>query len=215
MADIQVDKKTQSQSTRQEEQPIEDREDPETLQYVVSTLNGKVAEIIDERTGAQIFDRYVMEMAMHMPAVVFPSQTTAHQIRRSKPILFLSIMVAGSVGLIPMDTQEVLVSLLKTTLADCVIRFGGKSMELVQALFIAVAWYRPPRLYEQMNFYQLTHIAAVMAVDIGLGKRMNVPRNQRLLTGSEQTTRIPKFLLNPTTVEARRTWLGCYFLCSK
>lgn len=192
-----------------------DQDDLDTMQHVASTLNTKVDEIIDERTAAQIFDRYIVEMTIHMPAVVFPSQTTAHQIRTTKPILFLSILVAASVGMMPMEPQEELTALLKGTLADCVIRYGGKSMELIQALILAVAWYRPPKRYDQMNFYQLTHIAAIMAVDIGLGKRMNLPKNSRPPTGSEQTTLMPKHLLNSSTVEARRTWLGCYFMCSK
>lgn len=181
---------------------------------MLRTLNAKVEQIIDERTAARVFDRYVMEMAIHIPAVVFPSQTTAHQVRISKPILFLSILVAASIGIIPLEPQEELNALLKLTLADCVIRYGGKSMELVQTLFIAVAWYRPPKRYEQMNFYQLTHIAAIMAVDVGLGKRISLPKNQRP-TGSEQTTRMPKYFSDSSTLEARRTWLGCYFLCSK
>lgn len=170
---------------------------------------------MSERTAAKIFDRYVLEMSMHMPAVVFPSQTTAHQVRKSKPILFLSILVAASVGMMPVAPQEELTGLLKETLATCVMRYGGKSIELVQALFLTIVWYRPPKRYEQMNFYQLTHIAAIMAIDIGLGRRMNMPKNQRPPTSSEQTTRIPKHLFSSNLMEARRTWLGCYFMCSK
>ena len=150
-----------------------------------------------------------------MPAVAFPPQTTAHQIRKQKPVLFLAILVAASVGIMPLEPQDELTDLLMATLADCVVRYGGKSTELIQAILVAVIWYKPPKRYDQMNFYQLSHVAVVMAIDCGMGKRMNLPKGSRPPTSSEQTTRMPKYLSNSSTVEARRTWLGCYFTCSK
>jgi len=65
-----------------------------------------------------------------------------------------------------------------------------------------------------MNFYQLSHIAAVMAIDVGMGKRLNSSKNLRMVGGYDKFRR-PKYLFNADTVEARRTWLGCYFLCAK
>ena len=210
-----IDSRAQPQSRRMALPDPPGEDDTETTEHIASTVSDKIDEIIDERTATRFFDRYVAEMAVHMPAVVFPPTMTAHMLRKTRPILFLSILVAASVGMIRVETQEELNALLMETLSKCVIRYGGKSLELIQSLIVAVLWYRPPKRYEQMNFYQLTHIAAIMAVDIGMGKRINVPKASRPTTSSEQTTRMPKYMLNSSTVEARRTWLGTYFMCSK
>ncbi|KAL9049325.1 MAG: hypothetical protein Q9162_007275 [Coniocarpon cinnabarinum] len=213
LSDVPYDKQP-PQTRRSVLKSARDDPAPDTLQRVASSLSRKIEVVLDDRNANRIFDRYVVEMAQHMPAVVFTPQTTAHQIRTQKPILFLSIIVAASVGMMPLEPQDELTELLLDTFANCIVRLGGKSLELVQALIIATTWYRPPKRYEQMNFYQMAHIAATMAIDVGMGKCAPGSRSGRPQTGSEQA-RMPKYLMNPGTLEARRTWMGCYFLCAK
>lgn len=177
-------------------------------------LSSKISDIISDDGAAQTFQRYVMEMAVHMPAVVFPPRTTAEEVRANRPVSFLSILVAGSLGLTPLETQEKLAALLLDVLADSIVRNGEKSLDLIQALLVATIWYRPPKHYEQMNFYQLGHIAAVMAIDMGMGKRSYTSKTMRVQPGPEQM-RMPNFMFNSESVEARRTWLVCYFNCTK
>ena len=190
-----------------------ERCDDENLS-VMESINKQVEEAVDETTANRIFDRYVEEMTVHMPAVVFPPRTTACDVRSSKPIVFLAILVAASVGMAPLNLQHYLTRLLLRSLADFIIRMGEKSMDLIQALLIATIWYRPPKRYEHMNFYQLSHIAVVMAVDIGLGKRVTASKTLQMQATKNQN-RSFKHLLISDSVEARRTWLGCYFMCAK
>jgi len=184
------------------------------LPTVQSDISKRIDEIVDAQSAIRIFDRYVLEMAIHLPVVLFSPGTAAAEIRSTKPILFLSILVAASVGMTDLRIQQELAQIVMGVFADCIIRNGEKSLELVQALQIATIWYRPPKRYEQMNFYQLSHIAAVMAIDVGMGKRLNSSKNLRMVGGYDKFRR-PKYLFNADTVEARRTWLGCYFLCAK
>ena len=179
---------------------------------MVNYIRIRVAEIVDDKTAAQVFNRYVVEMAVHMPAVVFPPDTTASQIRDSKPLLFLSILSVAAVGMTPIDMQKELRTLLMSSFADLITRLGEKRLEYIQALLIAVVWYIPPQRYEQMNFYQLTHIAAVMGIDLGMGKR--VASHVRAQGIKDQASRMKAFQAIDT-MEARRTWLGCYFMCAK
>lgn len=178
-----------------------------------AVVNSQIDEIIDRKLAARIFDRYVKEMPQHLPVVVFDPGTTAAEVRMTKPILFLAILVAASKGLTPLPTQDELNEILLDIYADSIIRKGAKTLELVQALLISVVWYRPPKRYEQMNFYQLSHIAAVMAIDIGLGKRLK--KTWRTMGPAFTDGRTPRNLILTDTVEVRRTWLGCYFQCSK
>lgn len=176
-------------------------------------LDAQIDKIIDRKTATNVFDRYVAEMAQHLPAVAFNPGTKAADIRASRPVLFLAILVAGTVGLTDLKIQDELTRLSLDVFANCIVRNGEKSLELVQALTVSAIWYRPPKRYEQMNFYQLIHIAAVMAIDVGMGKRLKHWRMATVAQNEQQKG--PRSIILSDTVEVRRTWLGCYFLCSK
>lgn len=181
---------------------------------VAELIKKHLPEIIDDALATRIFDRYMSDIAIHMPVVVFPPQTRAAEIRASKPIVFLAILNAASVGMAPLDMQDRLDRLLLRSFADCVIRQGEKSTDIVQALLIATLWYRAPKKYEFMNFWQLSHIAAVMAIDIGMGKRATGSKTIEM-HAKRELSRGSKHVVFSDTIEARRTWLGCYFLCTK
>ncbi|ERT02155.1 hypothetical protein HMPREF1624_00453 [Sporothrix schenckii ATCC 58251] len=139
-----------------------------------SRFGTEYADIIDRglltmEKAVELFQRYTDQMARHMPAVVFPPGTTAADIRKTKPVLFLSIMAASTTEM--SDIQRAIVKELMQIFAEKVFVVGEKSLELVQALQVAVIWYWPPEHFEELKFYQLVHTAAVMAIEIGLGKR--------------------------------------------
>ncbi|KAI1110497.1 hypothetical protein F5Y14DRAFT_359340 [Nemania sp. NC0429] len=165
---------------------------------------------IDE--ASILFQRYTNRMATHLPAVVFPPGTTAAEIRKTRPILFLAVVsVASSES--PL-TQRKLVRELMEIFADNIIVHGQKSLELVQSILISVIWYFPPEHFEELQFYQLVHLAAVMAIDIGLGRRKNSPKS-RLIPYTWRDHPLRKQPLpDPATIESRRTWLAAYFLAS-
>ncbi|KAI0535496.1 hypothetical protein GGR58DRAFT_440809 [Xylaria digitata] len=159
-----------------------------------------------------LFQRYTDRMAPHLPAVIFQPGTTAAEIRTAKPILFLSIMSVASSE--TPNTQRQLVKELMQIFADKIIMHGQKSLELVQALIISVVWYFPPEHFEELKFYQMVHLAAVMALDIGLGRRKNSPKSS-LIPYTWQDHPFRKHPLpDPSTIESRRTWLAVYFLAS-
>ncbi|KAJ3552220.1 hypothetical protein NPX13_g11167 [Xylaria arbuscula] len=159
-----------------------------------------------------LFQRYTDRMAVHLPAVVFPPGTTAAEIRTTSPILFLSIMSVASSE--EEDKQRLLVQELMEIFADEIIIRGHKSLELIQALVISVVWYFPPDHFEELKFYQMVHLAAVMALDIGLGRRKNNPKSNLIpYTWRDHPFRTQP-LPDPSTIESRRTWLAVYFLAS-
>lgn len=99
--------------------------------------------IITAEAASKMFDRYVNDMTIHMPAVVFPPGTTAAEIRKSKPTLFLAILSITSSSSRSELTREVM-----RIFADSIICNGEKSMELIQALIITNLWYWPPEHFE-------------------------------------------------------------------
>ncbi|KAK5165754.1 uncharacterized protein LTR77_008677 [Saxophila tyrrhenica] len=177
----------------------------------------QINTIISPDMAAQTFHRYCSKLAPNLPAVVFPSGTTAEQVFREKPILYVCILSAASHGNLHPDIAKKLTREAVGAIADCVVRSGAKSLELIQAMQVFALWYKPPEKAEQTNFYQIIHMAAVMALDIGLGKRFNPAKAERGFGG-----RNAKYAPGPgkmlpqdsDTVEARRAWLGCYYLCA-
>ncbi|KAI0855821.1 hypothetical protein F4860DRAFT_495207 [Xylaria cubensis] len=168
--------------------------------------------IITADEASVLFQRYTDRMATHLPAVVFPPGTTAADIRRTQPILYLAIMSVASSE--TPNLQRLLVKELMQIFADKLIIQGEKSLELVQSIMVSVVWYFPPEHFEQLKFYQMIHLAAVMAIDIGLGKRKNSPKSRLIpYTWRDHPFR-KQPLPDPSTIESRRTWLAVYFLAA-
>nr|CDP23206.1 Putative protein of unknown function [Podospora anserina S mat+] len=178
----------------------------------------KVADVVDRgiltmNMAEEFFMRYTQQMCYHLPGVVFPAGVTVGEVRANKPILFLSLMAAASAE-IP-SLQKTLTKELMQVFAEKIIVDGHKSLELVQALQVAVIWYWPPDRFEELKFYQLVHVAAVMAIEIGLGtKKMSRGGFKRHVSQAWRDHPMRGTPLDPTTLEARRAWLTCYFLAT-
>lgn len=167
--------------------------------------------LLSAEEASTLFASYVTKMAPHLPAVVFPAGTTAADIRKTKPTLFLAILSASS-GMTFPNLQRTLTKEVMSIYAERIIVNGEKTLELIQALHISTLWYWPPEHFEELKFYQLIHVAAVMAIDIGMGKR-NKPKKTKYagLWRDNPWRRTP--YPDPESAEARRAWLACYFLC--
>ncbi|PYH43295.1 C6 zinc finger domain protein [Aspergillus saccharolyticus JOP 1030-1] len=149
---------------------------------------------------------YVTELTAFAPIVVLPPHTTATQLRQSAPVLFLSVIAAASVSL---DAQlaAVLNQEIIRVYAERFFINGDKSLELVQALLIMIVFYHPPDSPLKLQFYQYTHIAATMALEIGLASKRRVNKtNDRGV--SKRTT------YDEQMAEQARTILYCYHLTS-
>lgn len=162
----------------------------------------------------ELFVRYTTQMCPHLPGVVLPPDMTAAELRATKPILFLAVMAAASSEMPTL--QRALTKELMQVFAEKIIINGNKSLELVQALQVAVIWYWPPERFEELKFYQLVHIAAVMAIEIGLGRRKAAKGGFRKHISyawrDHPLRKQPP--PDPTTIEARRAWLSCYFMAT-
>lgn len=192
----------------------EDAPTPSVAPSAVDTRSHEYSDIVDRgiitmERAAVLWDRYNYQMAPHLPGVVFPREMTVGELRKTRPILFLAIMSAASSE--TPNVQRVVVKELMQIFADKIMITGEKSIEIVQALNISVIWYWPPEHFEELKFYELVHMAAIMAIDLGLGKRKS--RRARQLGAAFREHPFRKHPPpDPTTIEARRTWLMCYFL---
>ncbi|KAL4994714.1 hypothetical protein BDV10DRAFT_176209 [Aspergillus recurvatus] len=180
--------------------------------------NAGVPDIIDRglvsySVASDAFRRYIDEMCHHIPMVVFSPGTQMSEIRKNKPVL-LHAIVAVAMGPFEPSAQGTLLREFYKTVTERVFLNGEKSLDLIQALLIAVNFYTPPENFEQMTFFQLSQLAVAVGMDIGM-HRKRVPRGKPIPT-------VKPFNLNrdfvkqlPTpdfdSPEVRRAWLGCYF----
>jgi len=166
--------------------------------------------LVDVHTARKCFERYMAEMCEHLPMVIFPPGTPAEEVRKNKPMLYLAVLAVAS-GTIRPDLQPKLIMEITRVLAERVIFRGEKSLELVQTIQVTTCFYQPPEKYEELNFNQLIHVGAVMALDLGMGKRSK-RGGATIWRPYHENKRI---LLDPNSAEVRRCWLGCYYMCSK
>jgi hypothetical protein len=83
----------------------------------------------------------------------------------------------------------------------------------VQALTISSVWYYPPGKYSQLKFYEYIHMAATMALDIGLGTNPKTFRNRH---GTDSEGSLPvSAILDDVELEKRKTFLTCYLTTTR
>lgn len=181
-------------------------------------LTERINALVKPELAASLFTRYTTKLARHLPAVIFPPHTTPEMLLKEKPILFVCVLSAASFGQVKPEVSRSIAKEAVGAIADCVVRHGSKSLELIQAMQVLAMWYKPPERADQSNFYQLIHMAAVMALDIGLGKRFNPAKARRGFGGPNANYAPGPHRILPQdsdTLEARRAWLGCYFTCAR
>ncbi|KAL5337440.1 hypothetical protein BJX70DRAFT_369399 [Aspergillus crustosus] len=164
--------------------------------------------LVSQAVAMEAFTRYVESMCWYIPMVVFPSGTQMSEIRKTKPVLFLAI-IAVAIGPYEPSAQNTLLTELYKTVADRVIVKGEKSLDLVQGLLVACAFYTPPENFEEIKFYQLAQLAVSVGMDIGM-YRKSTSKAKPFNLIRDFVKHAP--VNDPDSPEVRRAWLGCYFV---
>lgn len=205
----------------------------------LDTPPGETRDVVDRglismATARQLFDSYRRDLFPHYPVVYVPESVTADSMRTSKPMLFLAILAAAAGKQSPemsaMLDKEVLHAYATKTLVQ-----SEKSLELVQSLLLSSVWYHPPNKFGQLKYYEYIHMAATMALGIGIGTR---PASQRSRFGKQQAlgrgantpsmhpledAMNPDLSMTPRSrdsspdtgsIESRRTFLACFVICA-
>ena len=183
--------------------------------------------IITLEKAQELFDRYLGVLSPNYPAIYFPPDTSAAVMRKQRPILFLAILAAGAGNQDPALNLALNQEILQVY-ANKVAIHGEKSLELVMSILISTLWYYPPDKFEELKFHQYIHMAATMALDIGLGKRPRGSRANEQISGTPLIPELKNKDIGPRTMsfssksypdsaslESRRTLLACYLSCSR
>lgn len=186
--------------------------------------------IVSVAKAMELYQNYLDELLPHYPAV--PLSCTMAELRSKKPILFLAVLAASSGASDPSLCCKLNQEIQRVYATKVAIQ-GSKSLELVQSLLVSILWTYPPEKFEDLKFHQQIHMAATMALDLGLAsKPKRISRGHQFSqlmvanldedpgsgsTSTRSPSREPPCVLSPrkhlpdsSSLECRRTLLACY-----
>jgi hypothetical protein len=133
--------------------------------------------------------------------------TDVDRIRAKSPVLLLSVLAytfTQQMQGTELDVHDELVRETMHILGDEVIGRGQRSLELVQAMLVATFWNKTTREGQQGSCFQIVQLATDMAIDLGIAGSPLQPSPVAYFSRHE----------DPTSLEARRTWLACFVALS-
>ena len=137
----------------------------------VEIRGGKDFGLLSPKTSNQLFESYNNNLVHYYPGVIFSKNVCPDDIRKSKPVLFQAVVTAAACQLDPVLFGELFKEMTKVY-AERIFINGEKSLELIQSLLLTSVWYCPPDEScgsSNLHFYQYIHMAATMALDLGIG----------------------------------------------
>ena len=179
------------------------------------------SDLIPSDLARSLFETYNSDLVGHYPAVTFPTGYSVENLRRERPTLFLAVMAVAAREAYA-ELSQVLDRQVLQSYANRVFMGSEQSLELVQSMILTAVWYSPPERNSQgqHKLYEYIHMAATMAMDLGLGRRpsdrirsgppSSVNHGNPLSPESAQVDQDPK----RSKAEESRTLLACYIMCS-
>jgi hypothetical protein len=164
-------------------------------EYSNARIEQSIRDTINEETTSMIFSHFIENMLQHFPFMAFRPHATAEAMLRTTPTLLLAILDAAGDGFYDTQISRKLRRLLVKVYSTCLLDTNLYRVSLLQAIIISVVWHKDleaPQTGEQMDVFQISHAAANMAMVMGMGK------------GNQWTS-----------LEVRRLWLACYYICSR
>jgi hypothetical protein len=149
---------------------------------------------------------YRAVMIDNCPALMLPTDATPAKLREQSPMLFLAIL-AGSALRVDSDLAHKLKNELHRALAELVFIRCEKTRDLVHALVLTVGYYNPPDAVRNIQVFMYSHMAAAMAMDIGLGYK---PTSYKTIGKDAKV--IEKALKDESLMQDCRLILSCWLM---
>ncbi|EME81174.1 uncharacterized protein MYCFIDRAFT_197969 [Pseudocercospora fijiensis CIRAD86] len=173
---------------------------PERVVRSIAASSDDVVErhVLSWEEADRLVEVYFDGLAIHYPFVTLPAYRSTEKLRTERPVTFLAILAAASVTA-GHDLNTALNHELLALLARRIMLDGEHTLDLVQAITVVTIWYAPLDKFESLRHYQFAHLAATIAMDIGLG-------DESQDSGEED--------IDEEGWDRRRTLLGIYHLCT-
>ncbi|KJX97653.1 hypothetical protein TI39_contig475g00013 [Zymoseptoria brevis] len=179
--------------------------------------------IVSMATARLLFECYRTHLSPRYPIVSIHPDMTAERLREKAPTLFLAVIAAAAYR----EDSELSTTLDKELLQQYATRNivqSEKSLDLLQALLISATWYNPPTKYGHLKYYEYMHMAAAMAMEIGIGSRSSIRRIRKIRPDisprapSDQNPHASPRQMSASwdvaSFENKRTLLACHISCT-
>jgi hypothetical protein len=152
--------------------------------------------VIQLNTANILLDHWKQKMAIFLPITNLSATLTAQDMRNSKPMVFLAVLVVASASIKPALLPALLLE-LNLQIAERVLITGEKSIDLVQALLVYTTHFVVPARATRTSYNQYVHSAIAVSLDLGLDKnsRPRQPANE--------------------ADDNKRIWSACYIIASR
>lgn len=169
---------------------------------VCRATHGKI--VLRRRPDDQVLEIFQTHLMPVFPFVVIPSGTQADRLKVEKPFLFEAISMASSIYDIRAMRGRMYRLIQRIT--NQIIMTSTKSMDILQALLVMLAWHQNHCvLHAQMN--NLLHLAQSQMADLLLHREPGVHERTGLMVLNIKEP-------PPRTNEEKRVALGVWFLTS-
>lgn len=144
-----------------------------------------------------------------MPFVVILPNATAQSLFETKPVLLRAICTVAKFHDLPQ--QQALVKELVKEVANRVLGESEKSIDIIQAILVFVAWYHP-HVFWSHQVTNLLHLAMAMCIDMGIDR--SPAQNQDFKKATMKAVHGPSLTQRIATMEERRCLLGVFYMTS-
>uniref|UniRef100_A0A060TCE2 ARAD1D41074p n=1 Tax=Blastobotrys adeninivorans TaxID=409370 RepID=A0A060TCE2_BLAAD len=191
----------------------------ETPVHKTPSLNNDVVTmgIISYDDAVRRLDMYKNYILRLHPVVSVDVDCTVDQLRQEQPCLFLTIMSVTSLAVKASsdahsnDNSETAMTLniiaYQTVVYEAMV-VGTKTFEILQCVLLLIFWYNEPELQSSSKHSQLAMLAVSIANDLGINGSAIMNKNP--FAQKYDAIIRPQTLVDPTTIECRKTWLAVY-----
>lgn len=187
-------------------------------EHSVVQIEAAINGAVDGETANMVFDHFTTDMLPTFPFMVLPVDNVIADTRKNNPILSLAILDAAGDGFWDLEVSRQLRKLLLQVYSAFLHETAVYSMSTLQALIISVIWYRVvegEEIGEQMDVVQISNAAANMAISMGLGDILKEYSWSGFMPMQSSSVRGPASDYRIASLEVRRAWLACYYVCSE
>lgn len=187
-------------------------------EHSVVQIEAAINGAVDGETANMVFDHFTTDMLPTFPFMVLPVDNVIADTRKNNPILSLAILDAAGDGFWSTEVSRQLRKPLMQVYSTFLRETAVYSMSTLQALVISVIWYRgveAEQIGEQMDVVQISNAAANMAISMGLGGILKEYYWSGFMPMQSSSVRGPASDDQIATLETRRVWLACYYVCSQ
>ncbi|TVY15966.1 Transcriptional regulator WAR1 [Lachnellula arida] len=188
---------------------------PSTTSFTIfDDLQDVIARGLVTLEKAEDSVQHFRNTASNSPFVIISPDTSIDYLRRQKPFLLLTVLAMATIN--NMKLQKLLDQEIRDTLGRRVFMSGEKSLDLLQGILIYLTWHHFFFEPEHQQIYQLCQLANSMAIDLEITTsqrdRKHTPSTSfNLLSVIAES---PVKLSSSQDAEAKRAFLGCYYITS-